>query len=100
MQEQSKKLASRLFRECGSSMDKQIERACQLSLGRLPLDSEKKMARDFLTEQTLMFQDRLRARKLIGSPPDIASSTNPAAAAALADFCLAILNRNEFVYVN
>ncbi len=81
-------------------MDKQIQRAYQLSLGRLPRDSEKKMARDFLTEQTLLLEDRLRARKLIGLPPDIASSTNPAAAAALADFCLAILNRNEFLYLN
>jgi len=100
MQEQSKKFASRLLRECGSSMDRQIERAYHLSLGRLPRDSEKKMARDFLTEQALILEDRLRARKLIGMPPDLTSSMNPAASAALADFCLAILNRNEFVYVN
>jgi hypothetical protein len=100
MQEQSKKFASRLLRECGTSIDKQIERAYQLSLGRLPRDSEMKMSRDFLTEQTRLLEDRLRARKPVRLPPDIASSTNPAAAAALADFCLAILNRNEFLYVN
>ena len=81
-------------------MDKQIDRAYQLSLGRLPRDTETQMARDFLTEQTRMLEDRLRARKPVGLPPEIAPSTNPAAAAALADFCLAILNRNEYVYVN
>lgn len=100
MQEQSKRFASRLLRECGPSLDKQIERAYRLSLGRPPRDSEKKMARDFLTEQTNLLQDRLRARKPIGLPPEIPKSIDPAFAAALADFCLAMLNRNDFVYVN
>ena len=53
-----------------------------------------------MTEQTALLQDRLRARKPVGLPPDIPETVDPAAAAALADFCLAILNRNEFVYVN
>jgi hypothetical protein len=100
MQEQSKACAARLLRECGPSVDKQIDRAYHLSLGRPPRDAEMKMARDFLTEQTALLQDRLRARKPVGLPPDIPETVDPAAAAALADFCLAILNRNEFLYVN
>ena len=100
MQEQCKAFASRLLRECGPSVDKQIDRAYHLSLGRPPRDAETKMARDFLAEQTALLRDRLRARKPIGLPPEIPESVDPAAAAALADFCLAILNRNEFLYVN
>lgn len=100
MQEQSKRFASRLLRECGSSREKQIDRAYRLSLGRAPRESEMKMARDFLNEQTNLLEDRLRARKSVGLPAEIPESINPAAAAALADFCLAILNRNEFLYVN
>ncbi len=100
MQEQSKRFASRLLRECGSSLDKQIDRAYRVSLGRPPRETEMKMAREFLREQTALLQDRLRARKPVGLLPDIPESVNPAAAAALADFCLAILNRNEFVYVD
>jgi hypothetical protein len=100
MQEQSKALASRLLRECGPSVDKQIDRAYHLSLGRAPREAEMKMARDFLAEQTALIQDRLRARKPVGLPPDIPETVDPAAAAALPDFCLAILNRNEFLYVN
>jgi hypothetical protein len=42
----------------------------------------------------------LRARKPVGFPADIPETIDPAAAAALADFCLALFNRNEFVYVN
>src|SRR5207302_2098468 len=63
MQEQSKAFATRLLRECGPSVDKQIDRAYRLSLGRPPRDAEMKMARDFVTEQTALLQDRLRARK-------------------------------------
>jgi hypothetical protein len=100
MQEQSKRFASRLLRECGPSLDKQIDRSYRLSLGRPPRETELKMAREFLREQTALLQDRLRARKLVGLPPDIPDSVDPAFATALADFCLAILNRNEFVYVN
>jgi len=100
MQEQSKVFASRLMRECGPSLDKQIGRSYRLSLGRPPRYSELKMAREFLIEQTALIQDRLRARKPVGLPSNIPPKVDPAAAAALADFCLAILNRNEFLYVN
>jgi hypothetical protein len=100
MQKQSKVFASRLIRECGPSQDRQIERAYVLALGRSPRDGEVRMARDFLQEQAALLQDRLRARKPVGFPPDLPDTIDPAAAAALADFCLALLNRNEFVYVN
>ena len=39
------------------------------------------------------------ARLPVGVPPDAPADADPAAAAALADFCLAMLNRNEFLYV-
>jgi hypothetical protein len=100
MQRQSKAFASRLIRECGAEQDRQIERAYMLALSRPPRESERKMARDFLMEQTTLLEDRLRARKPVGLPSNIPDSVDPAAAAALADFCLAILNRNEFLYVN
>jgi hypothetical protein len=100
MQEQSRAFAARLLRECGPSIDKLIDRACHLSLGRPPREKELKMARGFLEEQAALIQDRLRSRKPVGLPPDFPDSVDPAAAAALADFCLAILNRNEFLYVN
>ena len=47
-----------------------------------------------------LIRERLRARLPVGLPPELPTTVDPAAAAALADFCLALLNRNEFVYVN
>jgi hypothetical protein len=95
MQEQSKALAVRLLREAGPDADRQIDRAYRLALARPPRPSELRQARDFLATQA----DLLRSRPPPAVPPDLPDGTDPAAAAALADFCLALLNRNEFVYV-
>jgi hypothetical protein len=100
LQEQSKALAGRLLRECGSDRDRQIDRAFRLALARPPRDLEKRLARDFLTSQTDLLRGRLRARERLASPPELPAGIDPAAAAALIDFCLALFNRNEFLYVD
>ena len=78
LQEQSKALAARLLRECGPDADRQIDRAYRLALARPPRPDEREAARTFLRTQADLLGDRL---------------------AALADFCLAMFNRNEFLYV-
>jgi len=68
MQQQSQAFAARLRREAGEDRVKQIGRAFLLALGRQPRPPETALARTFL------------------------------ARAPLSDFCLTLLNRNEFVY--
>jgi hypothetical protein len=58
------------------------------------------MALAFLARQTELIGDRLRANLPVGVPAHAPDTVDPAAAAALADFCLALLNRNEFIYVD
>jgi len=70
MTEQSAIFAKRLQRECGADSGCQIRRAYKLSLSRSPKPEEIRMARDFFTRR-----------------------------GPLEDFCLALLNRNEFAYV-
>lgn len=100
LQEQSKQFAARLLRECNSDVDRQIDNAYRLALARRPRASEFRLAREFLAAQEKTIRDRLRALQPAGLPPRVADTVDPAAAAALADFCLALLNRNEFLYVN
>jgi hypothetical protein len=100
LQKQSKQFAVRLIKECGSDLSRQIDRAYRLALGRSPKQVEITMACDFLKEQTELVRARLRARQRVGLPADLPDAADPAAAAALADFCLALLNRNEFLYIN
>jgi hypothetical protein len=99
MQEQSKALAVRLWREKGADRTAQVERAYRLALARPPRESELRTAVEFLEKQTELLRDRLRGRLGIGVPPGAPDDADPAEAAALADFCLALLNRNEFVFV-
>ena len=65
-------LAARIEREAGPSLDAKIDHVYLITLGRRPDKAEKALARDFLS-----------------------GSNSP-----LADFCLALLNLNEFVYVD
>jgi hypothetical protein len=99
LHEQSKALAVRLMREAGPGDAARVDRAYQLALGRQPQESERRTALDFLASQADLLRDRLRARLPVGVPAGTPDNVDPAAAAALADFCLALLNRNEFVYV-
>lgn len=70
MQEVSQAFAARLQSECGTGRACQIDRAWSLALARRPRAPESRLAREF-------FQSG-------GSLPD---------------FCLALFNRNEFLYV-
>lgn len=69
MQQQSNAFAARLVKEAGEDRVAQIRRAFQLALGRDVSAPELSLARAFLSK------------------------------APLSDFCLTLLNRNEFVYV-
>jgi hypothetical protein len=95
LQRQSRAFAARLLRECGPDPARQVERAYVLALVRPPHPGEAATGRRFLADQA----DWLRARHQAGPATDLPEGIDPYAAAALADFCLALLNRNEFVYV-
>jgi hypothetical protein len=99
IQEQSKAFAARLLREAGPEPAQQVALAYRLALGRLPSDTEQQMAGTFLASQTELLRDRLRSRLAVRLPAEVPAEIDPAAAAALTDFCQALLNRNEFVYV-
>jgi hypothetical protein len=69
----SRALADRVAREAGPDASARVDRAYRLALGRGPDPVERRLAEGFL----LQGED-----------------------ASLADFCLALLNLNEFVYVD
>jgi len=70
MHQQSEEFAKRLRTECGAGRACQLRRAFKLTLAREPSAKEMKMANEFFAGD--------------GSMPD---------------FCLALLNRNEFIYI-
>jgi hypothetical protein len=79
IQEQSHKLAQRIYQETGDNRSGAIDRLYRLTLSRSPTTEESKVMNAF-------FEKRMRGK------PDIHD--------ALADLCHAILNINEFIYVD
>jgi hypothetical protein len=100
MQEHSKRFAARLLGECGGNVDDQVDRAYRLALGRPPRKQERHLARAFLADQAALIRARIQSKQPVSFPPEIPKGVEPAAAAALVDFSLALLNSNEFIYIN
>ena len=70
MTTEAKAFAARLTQECGVDQGCQVRRAYKVSLGRAPTVAEVKLASDFFRNQ-----------------------------GKVDEFTLALLNRNEFVYI-
>jgi hypothetical protein len=87
MQEQSRALAGRLLWEAGPGNAARVEWAYRLALARPPRPVELRTSLEFLDAQAELLRTGT-------------SGVADPAAAALADFCLALLNRNEFLYVD
>jgi hypothetical protein len=100
VQSESKHFAARLMRECGEDVERQVERAYFLALARQPTHAERRRATTFIADQAELLRDRERARLPIPAVEGLPDGSDPATAAALADFCLAMLNQNEFLYLD
>jgi mono/diheme cytochrome c family protein len=82
VREWSQDLASRVLNDGGLSPEQQVDRAFRLVFTRAPKDEERKAVLDFLNQQTAEIGgDQARTK-------------------AFVDFCQALLNSNEFLYVN
>jgi hypothetical protein len=95
---QAKRLAGRISQESDdASTGSRIRRAYQVVLCRNPTERELTQAAEFLRSQA----DWLRANHAgsLSRPLGWKGELDPADAAAWVDFALAMLNRNEFVYV-
>jgi hypothetical protein len=94
-------LAGRLLRDNPrADLPPLIQSAYGLAFGRPPTDDEIVAARDFIArQQSLVESERAPGRPLL-LPRPFPKFLDPSLAAALTDFCHALMNANEFVYVD
>jgi hypothetical protein len=92
-------LAGRLFRDAGGQNGAMIERAYRVVLARAPSLKEIAQAAAFLEDQSALLRQRARNGQPLAAISGLAAGADPALAAAWVDFALAMINRNEFVYV-
>ncbi|VTR94652.1 Uncharacterized protein OS=Isosphaera pallida (strain ATCC 43644 / DSM 9630 / IS1B) GN=Isop_2856 PE=4 SV=1: PSCyt2: PSD1 [Gemmata massiliana] len=98
--EQAKAMAVSLITEAGTDAEKQLNALYRRTVGRIPSATERKLATEFLKEQTATIRDRVRAKHNIGiDAASLPAGTDAAHARALADLCVVLFNTHEFVYI-
>jgi hypothetical protein len=78
----------------------QIERLYRIALSRQPTASETATLAQFVIQQRDRLAAEGRPREQLSLPANCPDSADPYAAAALVDACLAVLNSNEFIYID
>jgi hypothetical protein len=74
-------------------------RAFEVAFGRNPSEPELRASSEFLAAQERLVASRLADGESAALPKPLPKFLEPARAAAIVDFCHALLNANEFVYV-
>jgi hypothetical protein len=92
--------SGKLLSECGDDKGKLIRVAYEEAYGRLPKEDEFKAGEQFVDQQTahIAADGKLLDEKQMPIPAPV--NYDRATAAAIVDFCHAILCSNEFVYVD
>jgi hypothetical protein len=81
------------------STDDRVSFAYQSVLSRPATAKEREQGAAFLAAQTALLRRRLAEGRPLAVPASAPPTVDDAEAAAWVDFALAMLNRNEFVYV-
>jgi hypothetical protein len=98
--EQARAFAGRVLREVGPEPAPLLERLFRLALGRSPDAEEQKAMLAFLERETAHLRQRLDGKNQPPAPVEQPAGTDPAFAAAVVDLCHALVNVNEFLYVD
>jgi hypothetical protein len=96
----SKSLAGKVLNDGGLTPEAQVDRAYRLTFSRTPTEAERKTALEFLTRQSAILAERMATDDKTPLPDNLPQGVEKVRAAALVDLCHALLNSNEFVYLN
>lgn len=98
--DQARAFASRVLHEAGSQPDAIVARAYRVALGRTPDAEELVATRRFLSKEAGLLAARINTNNPPSLPTSTPPQTDPGLAAAVVDLCHALLNLNEFMYVD
>jgi len=92
--------AGRVVEAAGSDAAEQVTQAYLMAYSRPPDAGEKDAAMTFFSTQGRLIAERAAEGGKLALPAAMSSELDEAHAAALVDFCHALLNSNELVYSN
>jgi hypothetical protein len=93
-------MAGRILNEVGTDHYALITRAYRLAFGRDPSGADIDRSKRFLSDQASLIRQRTIDSKELALPDPMPQELDNAEGAALTDFCHALLNANEFIYVD
>jgi hypothetical protein len=96
----ARRLAGALVRSEPESRARRIEAAYLRVFSRPATAGEVRVGQEFLDEQQKLLRAEQRAAVDLALPEGATDPADPYASAALVDFCLALFNANEFVYLD
>jgi len=98
--EWAENFAGKVLQVAGDDRSKQIRAAYEIALARTPTTDEEKVVAEFFSEHGKILSERAQAKEPLPLPPEFPADGDKVSAATLVDFCHALLNSNEFVYMN
>jgi hypothetical protein len=93
-------LAGYLLDRAGTDAKDQIKLCYLRTLGRDPTPAELTAASEFLRHQASQLSTTARPIDSLAVPSGVRENIDPFAASALTQFCLAVFNLNEFIYLD
>lgn len=93
-------LAGRVLNDSGLSQDQEVERAYRLTLSRPPNTAEREAVSSFLDRQTALLSEKQARNEKFPLPDGLPAGIEAPRAGAFVDLCHALMNSNEFLYVN
>ena len=98
--EQARRLAGYLLSHAANDASAQIDLAYRRVLSRAPTVAETAAAAEFLAAEVARLRGENAPSEALALPLPPIAGPDPHAAAALVEFCLALVNTNEFAYVD
>ena len=100
MLERAQRFAGRLLRESEVDPGALVDRAYSIAFGRKPNARERDAGTRFLREQSKIVAERLEREEPVARPVNGPADVETAFGVALVDYCHALWNVSEFVYVD
>ena len=99
-QQHSWSLARRLLDQGSQDLDRLVDHAYHLLLARTPTVQERQLAQSFINQQEQLIRREVTRQPTVARSEPIPPGVEPSFALALADYCLVLLNLDEFLYVD
>ena len=99
-QQHSWSLACRLLDQDTQDLNYLVDQAYRLVLARKPTRQERQLAQQFITQQEQLIRREGTRPPAVAQSEPIRPGVAPTFALALADYCLVLLNLDEFLYVD